>query len=96
MILGEDGRVIARPPKPREKSPLHWARDILISLAISAFVIVFVYQPVKVEGTSMMPGLSDQERIFINKFIYRWEPIARGDLVVFHYPPIPPKATSSG
>ena len=63
-----------------------WARDLLISLAISAFIIIFLYQPVKVEGTSMMPGLEDQERIFVNKFVYRWEPIQRGDIVVFRYP----------
>src|ERR1700733_2498227 len=63
-----------------------WARDLLVSLAISAFIIIFLYQPVKVEGTSMMPGLEDQERIFVNKFVYRWEPIQRGDIVVFRYP----------
>ena len=63
-----------------------WARDLFISLAISAFIIIFLYQPVKVEGTSMMPGLEDQERIFVNKFVYRWEPIQRGDIVVFRYP----------
>jgi signal peptidase I len=76
----------APPRKRRDKSVLGWIRDLVVSLAISAFVIVFVYQPVKVEGTSMMPGLSDQERIFINKFVYRWEPVSRGDVVVFHYP----------
>ena len=63
-----------------------WVRDLVVSLAISAFIIIFLYQPVKVEGTSMMPGLEDQERIFVNKFVYRWEPIARGDIVVFRYP----------
>jgi signal peptidase I len=63
-----------------------WARDLLVSLAIAAFIIIFLYQPVKVEGTSMMPGLEDQERIFVNKFVYRWEPIERGDIVVFRYP----------
>ena len=63
-----------------------WVRDLLVSLAISAFIIIFLYQPVKVEGTSMMPGLEDQERIFVNKFVYRLEPIARGDIVVFRYP----------
>src|SRR5260370_29990696 len=63
-----------------------WARDLLVSLAISAFIIIFLYQPVKVEGTSMMPGLEDQERIFVNKFVYRWEPIQRVDIVVFRYP----------
>src|SRR6266576_4760204 len=62
------------------------ARDLLVSLAISAFIIIFLYQPVKVEGTTMMPGLEDQERNFVNKFVYRWEPISRGDIVVFRYP----------
>lgn len=63
-----------------------WVRDVLISLAVSAFFIIFLYQPVKVEGTSMMPTLEDQERVFINKFVYRLEQIQRGDVVVFQYP----------
>jgi signal peptidase I len=69
-----------------------WLRDLVISLAVSAFIIIFVYQPVKVEGTSMMPGLSDQERIFINKFVYRYESIDRGDVIVFRYPNDPSKS----
>jgi signal peptidase I len=69
-----------------------WVRDLIISLGISAFIIVFLYQPVKVEGTSMMPSLDDQERIFINKFVYRIEPIQRGDIVVFRYPRDPAKS----
>ena len=69
-----------------------WVRDLVISLGISAFIIVFLYQPVKVEGTSMMPSLDDQERIFINKFVYRIEPIQRGDIVVFRYPRDPQKS----
>lgn len=63
-----------------------WGRDLLIALGLSAFFILFLYQPVRVEGTSMLPGLQDQERIFINKFVYKLEPIERGDIVVFHYP----------
>ncbi len=69
-----------------------WVRDIVISLAVSAFFIIFLYQPVKVEGTSMMPTLEDQERVFINKFVYRLEPIQRGDVVVFRYPRDPSKS----
>src|SRR5438270_13523136 len=76
------------PVPPREARTLlkHWTRDLFISLGISIFFIIFLYQPVKVEGTSMLPGLEDQERIFINKFVYRWEPVSRGDIIVFHYP----------
>ena len=69
-----------------------WVRDLIISLCISAFIIVFLYQPVKVEGTSMMPSLDDQERIFINKFVYSIEPIQRADIVVFRYPRDPGKS----
>lgn len=62
------------------------ARDVFFSLAVCFFIILFVYQPVKVEGGSMEPGLEDQERIFINKLVYRWESIGRGDIIVFRYP----------
>src|SRR5437660_11575738 len=63
-----------------------WTRDLLIAIGLALVIIVFLYQPVKVEGTSMAPLLSEQERIFINKFVYRFEPIQRGDVVVFWYP----------
>lgn len=69
-----------------------WLRDLLVSLSISAFIIIFLYQPVKVEGTSMMPSLDDQERIFVNKFVYRLGAIQRGDIVVFRYPRDPSKS----
>src|SRR5260370_7903759 len=82
-----------------------WTRDLLIAIGLALVIIVFLYQPVKVEGTSMAPLLSDQERIFINKFVYRFEPIERGHVVVFCYPlhptkpfinpslPLPPQAS---
>src|SRR5437868_14024122 len=73
-----------------------WLRDLVISLAISGFIIVFLYQPVKVEGTSMMPSLEDQERIFVNKFVYRLESIQRGDIVVFRYRRDPSKSFIKG
>ena len=63
-----------------------WSRDLLVSVAISLFIILFLYQPVRVEGTSMLPRLEDQDRLFINKFAYRFEDIHRGDVVVFLYP----------
>ncbi len=71
-----------------------WVRDLTLSVLIAVVVILFVYQPVKVEGTSMMPSLVDQERIFINKFIYRFGlgEIERGDLVVFWFPGDPSKS----
>jgi signal peptidase I len=63
-----------------------WIQDLGVAIALALVIILFIYQPVKVEGTSMAPLLSDQERIFINKFVYRFEPVARGEVVVFWYP----------
>jgi len=73
---------------------ISWARDLFVSVLIAVVIILFLYQPVKVEGTSMMPALVDQERIFINKFVYRFgiSEINRGDTVVFWYPGDPTKS----
>jgi signal peptidase I len=69
-----------------------WLRDIVISAAVSILIITFLYQPVRVEGTSMLPRLEDHDRLFINKFVYRISAIHRGDVVVFHYPRDPEKS----
>jgi signal peptidase I len=82
------------PSSPTENATLpvlrrelrNWTRDLAIALVLALFIIIFLYRPVKVEGTSMAPLLSDQERIFINQFVYHFEPIDRGDVVVFWYP----------
>ena len=84
----------ASPERPGRLVPtsvwnaLSWVRDLAFSVLIAVILIVFIYQPVKVEGTSMMPTLTDQERIFINKFTYHCGlgSIERGDMVVFWYP----------
>ena len=72
-------------PKPSSHLRL-WTRDFIISVMASFFIITFLYQPVKVEGTSMQPELRDQDRLFINKFVYHVEKISRDDVVVFRYP----------
>lgn len=65
-----------------------WFRDLMLSVLIAVLVILFLYRPVRVEGTSMMPSLYDHERLFINQFSYKFGlgNIQRGDTVVFWYP----------
>jgi signal peptidase I len=78
----------SEPSRAGMWSTLSWIRDLAFSILIAVILIVFIYQPVKVEGTSMMPTLTDQERIFINKFEYHYGlgQVERGDMVVFWYP----------
>ncbi len=87
-------RRLESPPREKKlvRALLVWLRDLGLSVVIAIVVIIFLYQPVKVEGTSMLPALADQERIFVNKFIYRLGQIERGDLVVFWYPADPTKS----
>jgi signal peptidase I len=77
----------AGEPSGQGRRVMHsWLRDLVVSVMISAFIIIFLYQPVRVEGTSMLPVLEDQDRLFINKLAYRVGEIHRGDVVVFLYP----------
>jgi signal peptidase I len=81
-----------RVKEPGTGSIVGWARDLLVAFVASMIIIFCLYQPVRVEGTSMLPVLEDQDRLVINKIAYSWagtlvgEQINRGDVVVFRYP----------
>src|SRR5437667_355898 len=94
----DDKDIQIHRPEAASRSSL-WAegrllfRDLVFALMIAALVVVFIVQPVKVEGTSMLPRLHDGERIFVNKLIYYGIPkLQRGDIVVFWYPNDPSKS----
>jgi signal peptidase I len=91
---GPNGPVPNPAPAPRQKGTGLglWLRDLFVSAAASVLIITFLYQPVRVEGTSMLPRLEDRDRLFINKFVYHVSAIERGDVVVFHYPRDPEKS----
>lgn len=63
--------------------------DLSVAVLFCFFLLTFVAQAFRVEGTSMEPLLGDGERIIVNKFVYRFRSITRGDVVVFWYPPDP-------
>ena len=73
-----------RPSWVREL--LGWSKDIVLAVLGAILIVIFVVQPVKVEGTSMEPKLEPQDRLFVNKFVYYFSDIGRGDIVVFWYP----------
>ncbi|MBI3650949.1 MAG: signal peptidase I [Acidobacteria bacterium] len=73
------------------------SRDIIFAAVLAILIVVFIVQPVKVEGTSMLPRLESEERIFVNKIPFLeqairdddYKPVARGEIVVFWYPDNP-------
>ena len=68
-----------------DRKACFWVGSLLI-ISIAAVSLVFIYQPLQIEGNSMTPLLCDHEAIFINKLVYDFEPVHRGDVVVFRYP----------
>jgi len=94
---GSRARAASEARAPREWVALGreiraFLRDLALTVLVAIVIVAFVVQPVRVEGTSMLPRLHDGERIFVNKFIYKFEPIRRGDIVVFWYPNDPSKS----
>ncbi len=82
MNDAEQNEQIARPVK---HASLTWFGDVL-AVIVAIVVILMIYPPVRVEGTSMVPMLQDQDRLFINKLAYHVGDIHRRDVVVFRYP----------
>ena len=83
-------RILPAPPVIPRRPLLSAAWDLLHDVSITVlfcfFIVTFVAQPVRVQGASMQPRIEDNERILVNKFIYRVQGIARADVVVFYYP----------
>jgi signal peptidase I len=99
-ILPEDDRDIevTYPEDATQQGGSLWteakslARDVVFAAITAVLIVVFVVQPVKVEGTSMLPRLENDERIFVNKMVYSFDPIKRDDIVVFWFPDDPSKS----
>lgn len=84
----------AKPAEARPRFDLlraFWEvlHDLSIAVLFCFFLVSFVAQAFRVQGTSMLPLLADGERIIVNKLAYRFGAIARGDVVVFWYPKDP-------
>lgn len=88
---------------PGAKNPIwvEWGAS-LFPVIVAVFALrSFVVEPFKIPSGSMIPTLQVGDYILVNKFIYglrlpvagteivSGKAIARGDVIVFHYPPDP-------
>ncbi|MGB4177880.1 MAG: signal peptidase I, partial [Halanaerobiales bacterium] len=58
-------------------------QSLLIAGILAIFIITFVAQSFIVDGKSMYPTLNHGERLFVNKFIYRFRPPERFEIIIF-------------
>ena len=75
--------VASRAP---EESPWEFWRSVLITLAIALGIRQFLVEARYIPSGSMLPGLQLQDRLLVEKLIYRSRLPRRGEVVVFHAP----------
>lgn len=70
-------------------------RDLIESVAGSVitilFIMIFLFQSYKVDGSSMEPTLYHNQRLLVDKIAYRFRPPRTGEVIVFKYPRDPSK-----
>ncbi len=86
LAPAEEPRAAAAPRQQIWRALWELVHDLSVAVLFCFFLITFVAQAFRVQGTSMLPLLEDGERIIVNKLVYRLHPIERGDVVVFWYP----------
>jgi len=69
-----------------------WLKTLASAAVYATLIVTFGFQVARVEGMSMAPTLEDQDRLIVNKLIYRLEAPRRGDIVMLYYPVDPAKS----
>jgi signal peptidase I len=69
-----------------------WVKTLLSAAVYAILIVTFGFQVARVEGRSMAPTLEDQDRLIVNKLVYRIGEPRRGDIVMLYYPLNPDKS----
>ena len=75
-----------KPKKSAKREALEWVLTIVAALAIAFVIRTFLFEPVRVDGGSMLETLQDGEIMFVTKFDYLGSNPDRFDVVICHYP----------
>lgn len=70
----------------RKSELFEWIRALAIAVVLALVVRYFLFAPIVVDGSSMMPTLADKDRMIVNKFAYTIGAPERFDIIVFHAP----------
>ena len=90
----------ATPAKPTASERLQawhdefwaWVKTLASAAVYATLIVTFGFQVARVEGLSMAPTLDDQDRLIVNKLVYRLSSPRRSDIVMLYYPLNPDKS----
>jgi signal peptidase I len=69
-----------------------WLKTLASAAVYATLIVTFGFQVARVEGQSMAPTLSDQDRLIVNKAAYKLGDPQVGDIVMLYYPNKPEKS----
>jgi len=78
--------VQARPASGGKSVLREYAEALIVAVLLALVIRTFVVQAFKIPSGSMLPTLQIGDHILVNKFMYSFRPIQRGDIIVFKFP----------
>lgn len=95
-LFGAKGGAQAETPAGEEKNPkekktlrqeiFEWIMVFVVAAALAFVVRTFIFEPVRVDGSSMLNTLTDSDFMIATKFDYLFGDPERFDIVICHYP----------
>ena len=87
---GQPPSANSKKPKNPKKSVgreiLEWVISILIAVALAFLIRTFLFEPIRVEGSSMIDTLHNNEYVIVTKPEYLFRAPNRFDVVICRYP----------
>jgi signal peptidase I len=89
--------IVVEPPGPSAwerlgEEILTWFKTLASAAVYATLIVTFICQVARVEGHSMSPTLENDDRLIVNKLIYRLSVPQRDDIVMLYYPVNPDKS----
>jgi signal peptidase I len=69
-----------------------WGRTLFSAAVYATLIVTFGFQVARVEGGSMAPTLTNEDRLIVNKLAYLVGDPQPGDIVMMFYPKEPEKS----
>ena len=85
---GDSGVTPFRVEQPRLHRAVwrEYAESLIVAVLLALAIRAFVVQAFVIPSGSMLPTLQIGDYLLVNKFVYLFHPIRRGDIIVFRFP----------
>lgn len=75
-----------KEPKSLKMELMSWIVTLLVAVVAATLIRVYIFEPIRVDGTSMTNTLKDGEVVYASKLSYLTGDVERNDIVICRYP----------